>query len=206
MNKATLIAVIFSVLFLFGFARESRLNAQQISSEADLEKNLRLYDEAMRKSPQDVETARRIRDGIARYVEGLINNDYDKYEGDLRKNSNRKLIPSAVPDYIPNLGAGTKPDSIADSDCAKKNAAVCFLNSVRTANKKPTKEVSVEILLLAMGISRMQIAAEIKEKMKLDVIAYPLESVRHDLRRYNFAGTPIGATQALSAILKKLEK
>lgn len=208
MNKAILIAVIISVLFLFGFARESRLNAQPISSDTDLKKNLYLYDEAMREKPQDIKTAQRIRDGIERYVKGLIDDDYDKYADNLYKNRNRQSIPNPVSDYVTGIGTATKPDSLADSDCAKKNAAVCFLSSITSdrTGKKPSKELTAEILLRAMDIARIQVAAEIEEKMKLDVTAYPLSSVRHDLRRYYFAGTPIGATQALSAILEKLKK
>jgi hypothetical protein len=213
MSKTLLITVI---LFLFGFAPGLKLNAQPIFSQTDLETNLRSYDEAMRKNPPDVETARRIRNGIVNYVQGLVNENYEKYADELYKNRNRQSISVSVSDYVTGIDTDTKPNSIADSDCAKKTVSACFLGSVtaepitsankKSARKKPSKELSVEILLLAMEISRTQIAAEIEEKLKLDVNQYPLEFARRDLRSYFFAGTPIGAARGLGLILERMKK
>ncbi len=96
MSKTILITVIFAVLFLFGFAREMKLNAQQdsssgnkktcldaadeylrlnperVSNKNELSKVLCFYDEVMRKNPSDLETVRRIRDAIVNYVKNSI--------------------------------------------------------------------------------------------------------------------------------------
>jgi len=205
MNKTLLIVVIFSALFLFAFVLGKELKAQQFSPEIKLANFLRSYDEAIKKNPPDYKTAKEARNDIISQVQSLIDANYNEYADKLYKIRYRQAIPSTVMDYVADIDTDTKPNSIPDSDCAKNTTSDCFLDFItsKRTNKKPSKAINVEILILAMEISRTQAATEIQKKSELNVNVYPLEFAKRDLRSYFFAGTPAGAARGLGVILEE---
>ena len=224
MNKTFLIAIIFAVLFLFGFAQDTKLYAQQkplkqnsnktgcaelplhIFNDTDL--NIYLCSYYNQNNPPTPEMGRKIRDEIVSYSKKLIDGSYEEYADKIYKSGKRETISKSVLDYVIDNNTNAKPKSLADGDCALKDRATCFRSSITSEkpNRKPSKELDVEILLLAMEIAHTQIAAEIDEKLKLDNKQYPLDIARRDLRRYYFAGTPFGAARELGVMLEKIKK
>jgi hypothetical protein len=213
MNKI-LTTIVFSALFLFGVAQDNKLFAQQ-PTKTQMETDFRLYDEAIKKNPPDYDAAKRVRNSIIFSTELLIDINYNEFLTKARKSWKRQAKSSELIKDVKELNANAPTTSISNGERTNNVMLDSVLNLISSGrgNKKSSRAINPQILVLAMDCFRAKIAAEILKKLEQNVTEYSLDAALADLTSYFYAGTNKGAQRELGAmvveqmdVLHKLER
>ncbi|MFN8545994.1 MAG: hypothetical protein U0807_17565 [Candidatus Binatia bacterium] len=187
-----------------GFPRQSYDEDRQIEALASTFERPELIHDYYDPAKTPPEQRRAARDRLVTGRMALIDLNYDQFVSQFA--SNKQAIDTATEVLLVGVNLATTAVGGEGAKTVLAAAATGITSGKVAIDKNYFYEQTVPVLVVAMNAQRKETLAPILDGLGRDADAYPLTRALSDLDRYYFAGTFLGALQAIQADAGAKEK